>query len=341
MSRAWRRCPPRALGRYRAIEVQAARWRGAGALVGVVARRARRREGVLVPRLAWRGRGSGDAAVQGAWEAAWSTRPRLRGWLHAGALPVALVATTALTLRRQRHRSAVAVYGAGLCAMLATSAGYHRLTRTEAQFRWAQPADHVMIFAAIAGTATPVATSVLPPEAVRPAVAALWVGAAAGAFARVVDLRRGTVVGHVASLALGWSGLALLPRVVRRHGPGVGALLAGGGISYTLGAALFAARRPNPFPGIFGYHEVWHTATLVGAAFHLAAIAEITRDEHAGDLTTGVATIEPSPGASDGERLRSGAEGGHADIHPAAGEVDRPGVGEGDGQQPVVGCDTA
>jgi hemolysin III len=228
------------------------------------------------------------------WERVWAARPRLRGWLHAGALPVALGATTALALRRRRHRNAVAVYGAGLCAMLATSAGYHRLTRTEAQYRWSRPADHVMIFAAIAGTATPVAAGVLPPRAVRPAVTALWVAAAAGAFARVVDLRRGTFVGHVASVGLGWSGLALLPLVVRHHGVRVGALLAAGGVSYTVGAAFFAARRPNPWPEVFGYHEVWHTATLVGAAFHLAAIAEITRD---GDESAGT-SAEPAGGAA-------------------------------------------
>lgn len=239
-----------------------------------------RRPRVTARTARWRGRPT-------EWERAWAARPRLRGWLHAGALPVALGATTALALRRRRHRNAVAVYGAGLCAMLATSAGYHRLTRTEAQYRWSRPADHVMIFAAIAGTATPVATGVLPPRAVRPAVTALWVAAAAGAFARVVDLRRGTFVGHVASVGLGWSGLALLPLVVRRHGVRVGALLAAGGVSYTVGAAFFAARRPNPWPEVFGYHEVWHTATLIGAAFHLAAIAEITRDDHDVAAATG------------------------------------------------------
>jgi hypothetical protein len=137
-----------------------------------------------------------------------------------------------------------------------------------------------MIFAAIAGSATPVAAAVLPQRAVRPAVAALWSGAALGAFGRLWDLRRGTSLGTVAYLALGWSGLALLPSVVRRHGVGVGALLTGGGVAYSVGAGLFAAKRPNPFPKVFGYHEVWHTATLLGAALHLAAIAEITREGH-------------------------------------------------------------
>jgi hemolysin III len=212
------------------------------------------------------------------WEVDWASRPRLRGWLHATALPLALAATAGLTARRRTHRMAVAAYGVGLSAMLATSAGYHRLTRTERQFRWSQPADHMMIFAAIAGSATPVAAAVLPAPVIRPAIASLWAGAALGAFGRMWDLRRGTSISSFAYIALGWSGAALLPLVIRRHGMRNGMLMAAGGLSYSVGAGLFAMQRPNPWPAVFGYHEVWHTATLVGAACHLAAIADITRD---------------------------------------------------------------
>lgn len=227
-----------------------------------------------------------SVAALSQWESEWAARPRLRGWLHAMALPVALSATAGLTARRRTHRSAVAAYGVGLSAMLATSAGYHRLTRTEGQFRWSQPADHMMIFAAIAGSATPIAAAVLPAPVVRPAVVSLWAGAAVGAFGRVWDLRRGTSISSFAYIALGWSGAALLPLVIRRHGVRNGALLAAGGLSYSVGAGLFAARKPNPWPEVFGYHEVWHTATLIGAACHLVAIADITRDaaEAAGDV---------------------------------------------------------
>jgi len=207
-------------------------------------------------------------------------RPRLRGWLHAGALPVALTSTAALAFRRRRHRSAVVAYGAGLTAMLATSAGYHRLTRSEMQYRWTQPADHMMIFAAIAGSATPVVAAVLPPHRARRFIGLLWGGAALGAVGRMVDLRRGTSLSGVAYLVLGWSAIVLLPTVVRRHGLRNGALLAAGGLAYSVGAGLFAAGKPDPFPGVFGYHEVWHTATLVGAACHLVAIADITHDRH-------------------------------------------------------------
>lgn len=220
-------------------------------------------------------------AAPPTWDEVWSARPRLRGWLHAGALPVALASTAALAFRRRRHRGAVVAYGAGLTAMLATSAGYHRLTRSELQYRWTQPADHMMIFAAIAGSATPVVASVLPAHRARPFIGLLWAGAALGAVGRVVDLRRGTSLSSVAYLVLGWSGVVLLPTVVRRHGVRNGVLLTAGGVAYSVGAGLFAAGKPDPFPTVFGYHEVWHAATLVGAACHLVAIADITHDRHA------------------------------------------------------------
>lgn len=227
------------------------------------------------------------------WEEAWSARPRLRGWLHAGALPVALASTAALAFRRRRHRGAVVAYGVGLTAMLATSAGYHRLTRSELQYRWTQPADHMMIFAAIAGSATPVVASVLPARQARPFIGLLWAGAALGAVGRVVDLRRGTSLSSIAYLVLGWSGIVLLPTVVRRHGVRNGALLTAGGVAYSVGAGMFAAGKPDPFPAVFGYHEVWHAATLVGAACHLVAIADITHDRHT--ATAGLAQPVPEP----------------------------------------------
>jgi hemolysin III len=224
------------------------------------------------------------------WEQAWAARPRLRGWLHVGALPVALVSTAVLAARRRAHRSSVLAYSAGLSAMLATSAGYHRLTRSEAQYRWTQPADHMMIFAAIAGSATPVVASVLPARRARPFIGLLWGGALVGAAGRVIDIRRGTSISSLAYLVLGWSGIVLLPTVVRRHGVRNGALLGAGGLAYSIGAGLFAAGKPNPYPGVFGYHEVWHAATLVGAACHLVAIADMTHDRRVGDA---VLSLEP------------------------------------------------
>jgi len=244
-------------------------------------------------------------AVLTEWEQDWANRPRLRGWLHVGALPAALAATTVLTFRRPTHRAPVAAYGAGLTAMLATSAGYHRLTRTETQFRWSQPADHMMIFAAIAGSVTPVASAVLPRRYARGAIAGVWAAAALGAFGRLVDLRRGTHISSFSYLALGWAGALLFPGVVRRSGLLNGALLAAGGVSYTVGAVAFAANRPNPHPEWFGYHEVFHAATLVGAACHLVAIANITRESPggAGDDTDPdaiddavLAPVVPTPG---------------------------------------------
>ena len=215
------------------------------------------------------------------WEKEWSERPLLRGWFHAAAFPAALAATTTLAFRRRKHRKAVATYGAGLSVMFAASAAYHRLTPNEEWMRVTQPLDHAMIFAAIAGSATPIASVVLPEKTVKPALAALWTAAAFGALGRVDDLRshrHGISPGSVAYLALGWAGAALLPLVIKKTGWVNGGLIAAGGLSYTVGAILFAVEKPNLFPRVFGYHELWHLATLVGAATHMAAIANMTED---------------------------------------------------------------
>jgi hemolysin III len=215
------------------------------------------------------------------WEQEWGSRPLLRGWLHVAALPAALGSTALLALKRKKHRKPVIAYGAGLSTMLAASSAYHRLTRNESWAEWTRPLDHAMIFAAIAGSATPIASVVLPQKAFKPAMVALWGTAAVGAAGRANDIRhdrRGVSPSNVAYLVLGWTGAALLPSVVRKKGVVNGALIATGGLSYTVGAVLFALRQPNFSPKVFGYHEVWHTFTLIGAVSHMIAIANMTRD---------------------------------------------------------------
>lgn len=222
------------------------------------------------------------AGAPSVWEQQWATRPILRGWLHAAAFPAALATTATLTFRRKKYRKAVAAYGTGLSVMFAASATYHRLTPNESWARLTQPLDHAMIFAAIAGSATPVAAVVLPEKTVKPAIGALWGAAAIGAWSRVNELRfhrHGFSPGSIAYLALGWTGAALLPLVIRKTGWVNGALIATGGISYTAGAVLFALQKPHLFPRVFGYHELWHVATLIGATTHMIAIANMTEDK--------------------------------------------------------------
>jgi hemolysin III len=217
-----------------------------------------------------------DVPAEAGWAQRWAARPTLRGWLHAAALPVAAAGTGVLAARRRGKRAPIAAYGAGLCTMFGTSAAYHRLTRSERTYRWARSADHAAIFAAIAGTATPLVASVTTGRTRAAAIAGTWALAAAAAAERVAGIHQGRDRSY-SHLAAGWLGVALLPALARRHGTPTAALFAAGGGAYTAGAALFAARWPGGDRRHYGYHEVWHTFTLAGAGFHLAAVATATR----------------------------------------------------------------
>jgi hemolysin III len=216
---------------------------------------------------------------QDQWYLEWKQRPTLRGWLHVVAAPVTIAATSYLAARRQQYRSSLVAYAAGLSSMFLTSASYHRLTRNKKQFRYAQAADHAMIFGAIAGTATPVISSVLPPEKVKPIVLAVWGGAALGAAGKIVDLQKGTSFTNLFYVVYGWSALSLLPSIITKKGLNNALLLIGGGAFYTLGAILFSTHKLDFNPRVFGYHETWHVATVAGAALHMVAVSNMTQNE--------------------------------------------------------------
>ena len=201
-------------------------------------------------------------------------RPLLRGLLHLGAFVVAVGLGVALVLvAGQQHAPAFAVYGLAVAGLFGVSALYHRGRWQPAVRARLQRADHAMIFVLIAGTYTPICVYVLD-GALGPALLALvWTGALT---AVVLELRptpvsRGLLV--VLSIALGWLALPALPAVVGELGWVATALIGLGGVLYTVGAVIYARRRPDPLPAVFGYHEVFHALTIGGAAFHYAVIA--------------------------------------------------------------------
>ena len=202
------------------------------------------------------------------------SRPSWRGRVHLIALWVALPLLVALTIASDdaRSRAAVIVYGVGLCAMLAVSTIYHRWVHTiRSRAAWRR-ADHATIFAAIAGTSTALTLTSL---STGPAIAMLivvWLAAIAGAAFKVFGFDRANRLGGVMYIALGWSGLVLVPAVWQRGGTTAVALLLGGGVLYTVGALAFARQWPTLRPARFSYHEVWHVFTIAAAASHFGAV---------------------------------------------------------------------
>lgn len=201
--------------------------------------------------------------------------PRLRGLSHLLASVAALAAATALIelAPSPRARLAVTVYGAGLVALFGCSALYHRwpaATRLKAVLR---RIDHSTIFVFIAATYTPVAVLVLKGTLAWALLAIAWAGAGAGVTFSLgwIAARRGVIV--ACYLALGWAALLAIPQLVAALSPAPLLLIVGGGLLYTLGALVYAARRPDPWPRTFGFHEVFHALVVAAAALQYVAIA--------------------------------------------------------------------
>jgi hemolysin III len=130
-----------------------------------------------------------------------------------------------------------------------------------------------MIFVLVAGTYTPFALLVLAPALGWAVLCVVWGGALAGVVISLVWIDAPRWLTAVLYVALGWVSIVMMPQLWDRAGVLAVALLATGGVLYTVGAVVYARRRPDPAPRVFGYHEVFHALVIAAAAVHFAAIA--------------------------------------------------------------------
>jgi len=218
-----------------------------------------------------------DAAAMAAHEAAQkiSEKPRLRGVSHQWAFFVSLVAGGALVLAASGPREVIAmsIYAFSLSAMLGTSALYHRVTWTPEVRQWMRRLDHTMIFVFIAGTYTPFALLVMHGTLANLVLVVVWATAAAGVVLNLVWITAPYWVTSVIYLSTGWVAIVTLPQLWDEIGPvGVG-MIALGGALYSAGAVVYARRKPDPRPQVFGYHEIFHVLVIAAAAVQYAAVA--------------------------------------------------------------------
>lgn len=169
-------------------------------------------------------------------------------------------------------RLATAVYSVSVMAMYGVSASYHRLPWSPRARQRMRRLDHSTIFILIAGTYTPFSLLALRGAWRVWILCTVWGVALLGVLLKMLRLERMHRAGRVLYLALGWTALVALPPVLPHLGAAGVALLFAGGILYTVGAILFALRRPDPDPRVFGYHEVWHSMVVGGSACHYAMI---------------------------------------------------------------------
>lgn len=171
---------------------------------------------------------------------------------------------------------AAAIYGASLVVLFLASTLLHALKVGASPLRRLRVFDHASIFGLIAGSYTPIALVTLQQQ--HPALgwtlfSVVWGLAVLGIVFKVVWISAPRWVSVGLYLGMGWLSLiALRPLVAALPGPAIGWLVAGG-LAYTLGAVIYGAKRPDPFPKVFGYHELWHVFVLMGASAHYVLIA--------------------------------------------------------------------
>ena len=204
-------------------------------------------------------------------------KPRLRGLLHAYAAVVSLASGAVLVaVAAATHGgpagATTAIYAATVTLLFGTSALYHRLNWGPRGRALMRRLDHSMLFVFIAGTYTPIAALTLPRTSAAVVLTVVWTGAVFGVLLQSTWPSAPRWLAVPCYIALGWVAVFVMPELLHRAGVAALALIAVGGAVYTIGAVVYGTKRPNPVPGVFGFHEVFHLCTLVAAVCHYIAI---------------------------------------------------------------------
>jgi hemolysin III len=211
-------------------------------------------------------------------EVAASVKPRLRGWLHAATAPLALVAGIVLVALAPTAtgRLGGAVFLAASVLLFGTSGIYHRRSwgpRGEAVMR---RLDHANIFVFIAASYTPMALLMLQGRSQTTLLAMIWSAALAGLAFRLFWLSAPRWLYTALYLVMGWAAVGWMGAFYASGGLTVLLLILAGGVCYSVGAVVYARKRPDPSPTWFGFHEIFHAGTIAGFACHYVAISIIT-----------------------------------------------------------------
>jgi len=203
------------------------------------------------------------------------TKPALRGWLHLLWFAVSLVFGTLLLAwaHGAARITASAIYAASVSAMFGASALYHRGRWTASWRQRLQRLDHAMIFVLIAGTATPAFLLAVRGTFGLACLIVMWALAATAAAVRMARMCTPELLAGTLFVGLGWLAGLALPWVWARAGMAPALLMLTGGLLYTAGALSYHRRRPDPFPSVFGYHEVFHAFVCAAATCQFIAIA--------------------------------------------------------------------
>ena len=203
-------------------------------------------------------------------------KPRLRGVSHQWAFFVSVVTGVALVLAAPSGRAtaAAAIYAVSVAGLFGASALYHRINwSTVGARRWMRRLDHSMIFLLIAGTYTPFAVLALDGPLATAILIVVWAAALGGIVLKLAWIDAPKWLIALIYVAIGWVALAAFPQLLSKLGVTATAMVAAGGLLYTAGAIVYARRRPDPAPTVFGYHEIFHALVILAAALQYAVVA--------------------------------------------------------------------
>ncbi|MGA9761386.1 MAG: hemolysin III family protein [Gaiellaceae bacterium] len=203
------------------------------------------------------------------------TKPRLRGvfhqWAFVAAIPLGVVLV--LVTETTRGRVAAGVFAASVVLMFGASALYHRPDWSPGRRVWLRRLDHAGIYCLIAGSYTPVGLLGLRGAWQTVVLAIVWSGCAAAIFIRLFWNTAPKWLSAAVGIALGWVGIVAMPEIYFNLGLACVLLILAGGLLYSVGAVIYATRRPDPWPAVFGYHEIFHLLIVIAVALQYAAIA--------------------------------------------------------------------
>ena len=222
---------------------------------------------------------------EGFREPAKDTKPTWRGWIHTGVLPLVIAGGIVLIVLANGGvaKAAAAIFFASSLLLFGISALYHRFNWKPKTYLLLKRFDHANIFVLIAGSYTPITLLALQQDKALPLIIVIWSTAILGILFRVfwVGAPRWLIVAIY--IGMGWAAFVYVVDFFNANAPMM-ILILSGGLAYTLGGVVYALKKPNPIPGVFGFHEIFHSLTVLAFMSHWTACLLISLNPIAGSL---------------------------------------------------------
>jgi hemolysin III len=222
---------------------------------------------------------------EGFREPAKDTKPSWRGWIHTGVLPLVIAGGIVLIVLANGGvaKAAAAIFFASSLLLFGISALYHRFNWKPKTYLLLKRIDHANIFVLISGSYTPINLLALQQDKALPLIIVIWSTAILGILFRVfwVGAPRWLIVAIY--IGMGWAAFVYVVDFFNANAPMM-ILILSGGLAYTLGGVVYALKKPNPIPGVFGFHEIFHSLTVLAFMSHWTACLLISLNPIAGSL---------------------------------------------------------